>query len=370
MPIPVMYGTFNLNANSSGYYVVKRPMGTAQIIQATSQIARMEGVKKHGEYTAERKISLSVKVIGTSRTDLEAKLDALYLALNQRQQQFSYHLSDSRYFIADALYIPVELGVGDVARAVLTIEIICQQPYALASAASTYNTGIQNLVNGGGYWTFPIGLNITGGGTVFSRPTIVITNQKTSFSGVVLSTGLTSGTAYTSLPLNSPLPSAVATGDILIITAQITPPTNPIHTQRVTVAAPGAAAGATSIPVNSFVANYTYPAPTGGFNPTSTPVTQDVSWSNVSIVQLTDNQYISVSFNPGMVGNQLTIVCDRLLSNGWSAVDSGNPLVNVLFAGYPPEQPVATTQWYMTFASNTSNPIAQAQWTWTPRYLS
>jgi len=63
--------------------------------------------------------------------------------------------------------------------------------------------------------------------------------------------GLTSGSPYTSLPVAA-LPSAVVTGQSLTIVNAAG------QSQAVVVAAPGAAISATAIPVTSFTASFTY----------------------------------------------------------------------------------------------------------------
>ncbi|HLI73178.1 MAG TPA: hypothetical protein VKU86_04810 [Acidimicrobiales bacterium] len=82
---------------------------------------------------------------------------------------------------------------------------------------------------------------IQGGGTCPAFPT--------GSGATTLSAVLTNGHNYSSLSV-APLPSAVATGDTLIIGSGAT-------TQTVTASA-GAAQNATSIPVTSFTANSTY----------------------------------------------------------------------------------------------------------------
>ncbi len=72
----------------------------------------------------------------------------------------------------------------------------------------------------------------------------------TPVGDAVLSSGLTKNTAYTTLSVQA-LPAAMATGDTLVIGYGST-------TQTVTVASPGAAKSATSVPVTSFTANATY----------------------------------------------------------------------------------------------------------------
>jgi hypothetical protein len=76
-----------------------------------------------------------------------------------------------------------------------------------------------------------------------------------------LATGLTSGVAATALALNAGLPANVATGTGLTIT-------DGTNVQTCTVAAPGASAGATSIPVTSFTPSHTFAINTTGVAPT------------------------------------------------------------------------------------------------------
>src|SRR5579859_5475199 len=71
-----------------------------------------------------------------------------------------------------------------------------------------------------------------------------------------LATGLTSGTAYTTLALDAALPANVAAGASLTIT-------DGTNTQTVTCNG-GASAGASSIPVTSFTASSTFAAHTTG----------------------------------------------------------------------------------------------------------
>jgi hypothetical protein len=121
-------------------------------------------------------------------------------------------------------------------------------PFSVASAATcTYGTKtrsillINYLTNGtGGSPVFVYTLQ--GGGTCGGPPP--------GSGGTTLRSVLTSGTTYTSLPVNA-LPKAMATGDTVTIGSGST-------TQDVVVAAPGAAVNATTVPVASFRANATY----------------------------------------------------------------------------------------------------------------
>src|SRR6266702_2008493 len=253
--VPLTYGGFDLNANSSGYYAISRPMGTTQIQQNIVNIARMEGGKLSGSFTGEKRVQVLCKVVGTSRANLESLLDTLYAALNKPNQALAYHQSDSRYFIATALYTPVQLGIGEIIKAEVHIDFVCPAPYAFAGSASSYDSGDINLTSSGSQWVTPV-QNITGGGNVFCRPTITITNKKTAMTTRLHSTGLTSGTSYTTLTFTAGTSVTLHDGDVLQLANFATPIILAnLHTQNVTVNGTNAS-GSTTINVYSFTANY------------------------------------------------------------------------------------------------------------------
>src|SRR5579885_1743619 len=266
----VFYGSFDLDNHSTpptGYYVQSRPLGNMKKQQNLVPIARYEGVKKTGEWIGERTIQLQVKVVGSSRANLESLLDALYLALDQEQQHLVLH-SDGRYFVADAIYAPAPLGIGNILACTVPIDFVCQQPYAYsASGSGPYDTGdlVLSLDSGmraypGGRsipnttYVFPPFLSITGGGTAFSRPTMKIYNKRVALSGIQLTTALLQNTVYTSImvgALNAPL----YPGDTLTMALNHTPPQQGDPSQTLTVSQL-ANVGDTTINVNSFTANY------------------------------------------------------------------------------------------------------------------
>lgn len=98
-----------------------------------------------------------------------------------------------------------------------------------------------------------------------------------------LASGLTSGTAYTSLPLDATLPANVGAGASLTIT-------DGTNTQTVTCNG-GASAGASSIPVNSFTAAATFAAHATGVVPT--PLASDLTLYN---------ETVRVAANAGVAG--------------------------------------------------------------------
>lgn len=139
-------------------------------------MGRLEGVKKTGETIAEKTITVKMRVLGTSRADLENKIDTMLQALELRQQQLVMHTNDSRYWIADCIDKSISLGQSSIISSVCTLKFLAQQPYALATASSTFTMANQTLglVSGSVYGTTT--QNIVGGGNVFARPTLVITS--------------------------------------------------------------------------------------------------------------------------------------------------------------------------------------------------
>lgn len=369
----VFYGSFDLNNNLGGMYIQSRPMGTVQVVQTTTNVARMEGVKKHGEFVGERHIPMTIAVVGSSRSDLENKLDALYYALDQRQQHLSLHALDSRYFIADALYAPAMLGRGEIIKTSFNVDFVCQQPYAFAAAGSSYDSGTVNPPLVSALWQIPQ-FNVTGGGNKFSRPLITLTNKKVPMAATQLTTALVAGTTYTTIAVSATA-AQYNVGDVILLALHTTPPTSPGHTQFAQITAT-AAAGSTSLSISAvgggaFIANYSYPLNPGGLNPPSTIVAQQVGWSQVVIQQVTDNQYISVASQTGLANATnatLTFQCDPTV--GWSVIDSLNPNVPLLFGGSPPTLNSVATPWLVSVASWANAPSLDVTMLWTARWLS
>jgi hypothetical protein len=126
-------------------------------------------------------------------------------------------------------------------------------PPCTYGAASQSSVLINNLTNGtGGNPVFTYTLQ--GGGTCAGPPP--------GAGGTKLTAALVQGTSYTTLNVQA-LANAVSAGDGIVIGTGST-------TQTVT-ASGGAAQGATSIPVTSFVANAAYPVNTQVFDNVCTP---------------------------------------------------------------------------------------------------
>lgn len=368
----VLYGAFDLDNHSTppvGYYVIGRQLGTTQVTLATTPVARYEGVKVSGQYVGQRPIKLQVKVVGASRNDLEAKLDALYLALQTPLQKLKLHSADTRYFVAIPVYAPADLGLGEILAKTVPIDFICPEPYAITDGTATHDTGNQVLSLSGG--VYPYSFSVTGNGTVFNRPVVQVFNRR-SITSTQLTSALVSGNAYTSLSVNA-LNAALYAGDTIILTDRHTPPVASPPTQTLVVSSP-ASIGDTTINVNSFTANFSYPINSGGLNPEYTTVVLDIHWDSVTLQQTTDNQYWEVgsSLNPGVILVPATDEYVLFTSDpnvGMSVVDSANPSTFLNFAGTPITlNPISTP--YILAISSVSVPIVEILFSWSSRWLN
>src|SRR4051812_36906442 len=160
----VMFGAMNLNDNIN-YFVVSKPISTVAVAPAMYKISRIAGMKKTGETINERQMTVDVRVLGTSRADLENKIDVLQQALNLRNQKLSIRTNDSRYFYADCIKIDGDLAPGKILSTVLKITFICYQPYAYANSTSTVDTGTLAMTFSSGQ-LYTLSQNVTGGGSV------------------------------------------------------------------------------------------------------------------------------------------------------------------------------------------------------------
>jgi hypothetical protein len=115
--------------------------------------------------------------VAASRSDLNARLDALKKALRLRSQQLVVY-EDLRYFSpVDCLSAEAILaGAANIASCVVAMKFIAYSPMAYAAASSSYDTGTVVLTLASGVYSFPA-ITIAGGGTVESYPLIRITNK-------------------------------------------------------------------------------------------------------------------------------------------------------------------------------------------------
>lgn len=166
------YGAFNMNDGINYYVVGKDNPSFAPITQTYYKIGRLEGMKKTGEVVNQKTITVSMVIIGTSRSDLENKIDALQQALNLRGQNLTLHSNDGRYYSADCVDCQIQFQQGNVLYCAAKLTFVAINPWAVAAASSTSDTGTVALTLVSGT-TYKIATRtIVGGGNVFARPII------------------------------------------------------------------------------------------------------------------------------------------------------------------------------------------------------
>lgn len=212
MPTPATFGTFNFN-DGVNYFVLEKPFSMNAVSETFYKVARLEGVKRTGAITNERTIAIKVRVVGTTRSDLETRLNNLYSALAIQQQNLTLFSIDTRYWVADCIGAEAIEQSGNPIFVTLALTFVAQQPYATSTTQSLFNTGML-LLSGTSPFSFPT-QTITGGGNVYSHPTIQIFhgNDVTTWSSLSLS----QTTDGSTLTLTSSLPSS--NGSYLLITA-------------------------------------------------------------------------------------------------------------------------------------------------------
>lgn len=171
------YGSFNINDGINYFVTGKDNLSFPEVKQVYFKIGRLEGVKKTGESVDQKTITLNMMILGVSRYDLENRIDVLYQNLNKRGQYLQLHTNDNRQYIADCIKADFPLKQGDILVATGTVTFVLTSPYAISSTASTYDSGAVTLtLVSGSTYTFPA-FSITGGGNVFSRPSIHFANN-------------------------------------------------------------------------------------------------------------------------------------------------------------------------------------------------
>ncbi len=349
------YGGFPLH-DGVHYFLLEKTFDLVPLKQTTFKLARFEGVKVTGVQTDARTLQVLVYVLGTSRTDLEARLDALFAAMALRQQQLTLHALDGRYAVADCISARAPLRRGTVLSAVATLQFLCQQPYLYAPSASTFSSASAALPNTGPSTWQTAALAVPSSGTVFARPTVVLTNTTSMAAAVHLTSALVSGTAYTTLAVEA-LPAARPSGWTFVLDDTAG------HIQRVVLSA-AAAAGATSLSVTSFSANWSYPA-------TTTQVYDDTYITAVTLTSNPDGTSLTASGLGTLfgTGTALTLHGDPTSASGYTVVSSAAPTANQPFAGlFPLIEPSSTT--LQVTATCTNQPSLALSATWTPRWLA
>lgn len=351
------YGNTILH-DGANLFLVSKKMQVPAIKPTSAKIARIEGAKKTGDQWDDSKITIMIVVRGSSRIDLENRIDTLMQGLSLRQQRLFLHSNDNRYWVADALDAIYELAAGKIVQTTVQVDFLTYSPFALAGAASNFSLASQALsaVSGqAGWYTFGL-FNVTGGGNVYARPTFTITNT-TPTNNNVLGASLTSGSPTTSITIAAPgLAASVAIGDKFILNDGAG------HTQTITASAT-AAQGATTLTVTSFSPNFSYPL-------TTTSVDLDTSLTGLSIFQNNDGQILNFTNISGWTnGLSLVVNSDPTIASGWTGIlNNGSPLpFNGIFPGL---QPVSTNWEVRVQANSVSRISASATLQWTSRWLS
>jgi len=159
------------------YFLLEKDMASApQVAQQLFKVGRLEGKKKTGESIDEKTITVKIRILGTSRTDLENKIDTLNKALDARQQQLILHANDGRIYIADCIDRAIPLAFGSVISTVATLKFLAQVPYPTANAGSTFTMANQTFTLVSGSVFTSTTQIIAGGGNIFNRPTLVLTS--------------------------------------------------------------------------------------------------------------------------------------------------------------------------------------------------
>lgn len=207
---PVYFGSFNLNDNVN-YFVIEKTLSTVPIKQTLFKVARLEGMKKTGAVQNERQISIKLRVVGTSRSNLESLLDTLNAALILPQQNLVMHALDARYFIADCTDVQITLPQGSVVSATVSLTFTAQQPFAFATSASSYTTTLSGWTVSSGVYS--ANFSVTAGGNVFCRPAVI---QLSNLSSVAWSGfSLLQSTDSMTIEVDTGLPAV--NGDYLAI---------------------------------------------------------------------------------------------------------------------------------------------------------
>ncbi len=351
------YGAFALNQNASGlgYYLIAKQLPIPEVKPVTFPVARLAGLKKSGEQVTERTITVKIVVVGTSRVDLIARVDALQAALSLRSQTLIIH-EDGRYYQSvDAISAPTDFQAGNgIVQCHIAVVLTAYDPYAYAASSTTYDSGSTVLTLSSGSWVFPA-INITGGGTVYSYPFIRLINL-TSTGSTTLTANRNSGTAYTTIAVAATSFSG-SVGDTITITHGVT-------TQTLTVGT-AFSVGATTITVSSFTASANYVS-----GDVAAKVTQ---WNSFTIAQTTDTLTLSGNTSvgaplPEVNGDYVDIQCDPAAASGWTIQTNNSGVYAEPVGLFPVVEPFSTA-FSISIASG-SAVTAQCQITYVPRYAS
>lgn len=173
--VPYFFGNFCINDGQS-YLLQSKQLDPPALQYQVEVVGRTPGVKYSGARINERPITVVIRVVGTSRIDLENKVDALMQAMQYQAQRLQLHANDSRYFLASCVTPTYTLDAHAVIWVDITLVFVAFLPYAYAANTSTFTMASQALTSQGGGLYASTQQSITGGGNVFSYPTIVLTN--------------------------------------------------------------------------------------------------------------------------------------------------------------------------------------------------
>src|SRR5256885_3712845 len=195
------FGGYILNSfsNGLGNIVRSKDISTPTVTPITASVARRFGTVKSGESVGARDIDITLKIIGSSRTDLISRLDALKKALRLRGQSLVI-FEDSRLLQnTDCLAAEGKLtGGADVLACNLSLKFRAYDPIMYAATSSSYDTGTVALTSASGTWNFPA-ISVTGGGTSGAFSPLKF-KKKTSTRAATPSPAPKVSTGYTQLP--------------------------------------------------------------------------------------------------------------------------------------------------------------------------
>ena len=173
------FGGYQIDSFSGGVGNIFRSKDVSSpiVTPVVSSVSRRYGVVKNGELVGARDIDVELKIVGTSRSDLISRLDALKKALRLRGQSLVIYEDGRLFQNVDCLSAEAKLAGGaNILACQVAAKFKAYDPMAYAAASSSYDTGTVVLTLSSGVYNFSA-IAIAGGGTVESYPLIRITNK-------------------------------------------------------------------------------------------------------------------------------------------------------------------------------------------------
>lgn len=174
-----LFGSYSLDSFSGGIGNILRSKDVSApiVTPVTSNVSRRYGSVKNGELVGARDIDVELKIVGVSRSDLIARLDALKKALRLRGQSLVIYEDGRLFQNVDCLEASAKLAGGaNILACVASLRFKAYDPMAYAATSSSYDTGTVALTLASGVYSFPA-IAIAGGGTVESYPLIHIVDK-------------------------------------------------------------------------------------------------------------------------------------------------------------------------------------------------